>query len=516
VEKDLIINSTPASVEIAMLEDGKLVELHKQRSNKKFSVGDIFLGKVRKLMPGLNAAFLDIGHRKDAFLHYTDMGPRLNSNLLFTKEVREGKYNLALLDRFKIQKDIVKTGKVSEVLSKAQPVLVQILKEPISTKGPRLTCEITIPGRFLVMSPFSNHISISKKIRNSDERKRLQTLLESIKPNNFGFIIRTVAEGKKVADLHEEILELQKVWENLRKQLVKQEEPGKLHSELDKTSTMLRDILNDDFNKVIVNEKDIQLSLKSYLESIAPEKKKMVQLHRGSRPIFDHYSVSKQIKSGFGKTYTMGSGAYLVIEHTEAMHVIDVNSGPKSPKDNQESQALSVNLEAAKEISRQLRLRDIGGLIIIDYIDMRNSEHRKELFNAMREYMKSDRAQHTILPLSKFGLMQITRERTKPVMKIDTSEECPTCQGRGKVNPTILISDLIQRDLAYIIQSRPKSKVQLNVHPYIDAFLKKGIPSLQHRWYFKFGKWVRIAPDMDLALQKYKFIADGNDEVILD
>ena len=516
MEKELIINSTPTEVEIALLEDSKLVELHHQETSNNFTVGDIFLGKIKRLMPGLNAAFVDIGHKKDAFLHYTDLGPKLRSLIKYTNGSIGGSITTHKLDNFKLEPEIIKTGKIDQVLAKRQNLLVQILKEPISTKGPRLSCEITIPGRYLVLTPFNDIVAVSKKISNGEERKRLQLLVESIRPRNCGVIVRTAAEGKKVADLHEELTMMLEKWKDIYKQLPKAKPPNKLLSELDKTSSILRDILTDSFNRIVVNDKQLYQNIRNYLASISPEQVKIVSHHRSNRAIFDTHGVTKQIKSSFGKTATMSSGAYLVIEHTEAMHVIDVNSGHKMSSNNQEEAVLKVNMEAAEEIARQLRLRDIGGIIIVDFIDMKNRDHKRELVTIMKKFMRKDRAQHTILPLSKFGLMQITRQRVRPEVSINTAEVCPTCNGTGKVNATVLLIDDIQRDLTFISQARPKSKIYLHVHPYVDAFLKKGLPSVQMQWYRQYLKWIRIQPNSDFHLNKYKFFDSNEDEIRLN
>lgn len=516
MNKDLIINSTPTKVEIALLEESKLVEIHSQRSNINFTVGDIFLGSIKKLMPGLNAAFVDIGHAKDAFLHYTDLGPKLRSLIKFTEGSVSGKISTDGLDSFIIEKDIIKTGKIDQVLKKKQSILVQVLKEPISTKGPRLSCEITIPGRYLVLTPFTDIVAVSKKISNSEERKRLQLLVESIKPKNFGIIVRTAAEGKKVVDLHEELVVLLNKWKDIHKQLQSARPPLKILSELDKTTSILRDILNDSFNRIVVNNRELYHNIKGFLASMAPEQAKILSFHRSVKPVFDAYGISRQIKSSFGKTATMPSGAYLVIEHTEAMHVIDVNSGPKMQKSDQESAALAVNMEAADEIARQLRLRDIGGIIIVDFIDMRKPENKILLVKSMKQFMKKDRAQHTILSLSKFGLMQITRQRVRPEVKINTAEVCPSCQGSGKVNPVILVTDEIERDLNFILQSRPRARLKLFVHPFLYSFLRDGLPSYRMKWYFKFQKWVKLIPNSDFQLKDYKFFDGKSDEIRLN
>jgi ribonuclease G len=516
VERELIINSTPTEVEIALTEKGKLVELHRQKADNNFTVGDIFLGSVKKLIPGLNAAFIDIGYQKEAFLHYTDLGPQLRSLQKFMNgAISEGSRN-PMLDKFKIEPDINKNGKIDEVLERRKPLLVQVLKEPISTKGPRLTCEITIPGRFLVLTPFSKGVSVSKKIANAEERNRLKFLLQSIKPQNFGVIIRTAAEGKKVADLHEEVNTLVEKWKSLHKQLHKANPPQKLLSELDKPASILRDILNDSFNRIVVNEKIIYNNIRDYLDTIDPEKKKILKLHSSSSPVFQKFGITRQIKSSFGKTSTMSSGAYLVIEHTEALHVIDVNSGPKMRKKGQEDSAIAVNLESAEEIARQLRLRDLGGIIIIDFIDMKSNENKKLLYNEMRKFMSNDRAQHTILPLSRFGLMQITRQRVKPAIKIKTAEVCHTCNGTGEVTPNILITESIERDLKYIMHTMPSSALYLNVHPFVYAYLKKGRPSIRMKWYFKYSKWIRLKEDIDFSVNEYRFFDKNMDEIRLN
>ncbi len=515
-EKELIINYSPTNVELALLEDKKLVELHRQKTNDNFTVGDIFLGRVKRTMPGLNAAFVDIGHKKDAFLHYTDLGAKLPSLMKYTDLAIKGKSNTSKLDDFEFQDEIKKNGKIDKVLNKKELVLVQILKEPISTKGPRMTCEITIPGRFLVLTPFSNVVAVSKKIASKEERMRLERLVESIKPKNFGVIIRTAAEGKRVADLHEEIQKMMVKWNSIYHQLKnKPTAPAKLLSEIDKTTSILRDMLNDSFNHIHVNDKEMADGVKSYLGKIAPKKVGIVKHYKSTRPIYDNFGVTKQIKSSFGKTSTMPSGSYLVIEHTEAMHVIDVNSGHKLNAKSTAEAALKVNMEAAEEIARQLRLRDIGGLIIIDFIDMRVAEHRKMLFQQMKESMKKDRAQHTILPLSKFGLMQITRQRVKPEVIISTSEACPSCKGTGKINSTLLLIDEIQRDLDYILKTAPKKKIKIELHPFVYSHFLRGFPNKKWKWRMKYGANIKLLENSDLGMIEYKFYDENDDEIRL-
>lgn len=516
MEKELIISSSAKELQIALLEDNKLVELHNQKSKNDLAVGDIYLGRVTKLLPGLNAAFVDIGYKKkDAFLHYTDLGAKLRSLIKFTNGAITGGQPKAELKDFKIEADILKNGKINEVLVKGQKILVQVLKEPISTKGPRLCCEVTIAGRYLVLAPFSNVIAVSKKIMDEDERVRLKRLMESIRPKNFGFIVRTAAVGRKVADLHSDVNDLLKKWAEIHKQLHKAKQPIKCLSELNKTKSIIRDFWNDSFTRVMVDNSKVHSEVISEIQKIAPNRKDIIKLYSGNRPIFDKFGITHQIKASFGKTATMASGAYIVIEHTEAMHVVDVNSGHKMISNDQEQNALKVNLEAAGEVARQLRLRDLGGIILIDFIDMRRGENRQKLYQEMKRMMSTDTAKHTILPLSKFGLMQITRERVRPALDITTSEVCPTCKGTGRVNASLLLIDEIKRDLDFIMKSQRPNKLSLKVHPFVHAYLRKGLFSKQVEWWREYKKWTRIEADNNYPILAYKFFNENNDEIRL-
>jgi ribonuclease G len=512
--KELIVNHTPTGIEIAILEDGVLTELHHDdHSAESFSVGDVYLGKVRKTVASLKAAFVDIAAEQDAFLHYTDLGPQVLNQLRFIEQISQGQ-NVSL-HNFELEPDINKNGKIEEVLNKRYLLLVQVAKEPISSKGPRLTADITLAGRYVVITPFSNIVGVSKKIKNEDERKRLLRLVESIKPQNFGITIRTAAEGKKINEIREDLEQQLARWESIVAELKKNNQSSrKILSEVSKTSGILRDLLNGSFKRVAVNNKSMAQEIKAYIQQIAPEQENIVSHHANSA-IFDAYKVTKQIKASFGKTVTLPSGAYLVVEHTEAMHVIDVNSGHKmgGSGSTQESSSLTVNLEAVEEIARQLRLRDIGGLIVIDFIDLKDPDNKAMLLRRMTEAMQTDRARHTILPLSKFGIMQITRERVRPEVKISTAEVCPSCKGTGKVKPAILLIDEIENHLSYFMRELDYSSLHLIVHPFIEAFLKRGIISRQWQWFWKFKKWVAVSTNDDYYLTEYRFFDAQNEEI---
>lgn len=477
INKDLIIDSGPKEISIALLEEKQLVELNKEKKDIKFAVGDIYLGKVKKIMPGLNAAFVNVGYERDAFLHYLDLGAQFRSLHKYYELAIKRKGKIIPVHKFKNEPDIYKEGKISDVLKSGQTVIVQVTKEPISTKGPRLSSEISIAGRNLVLLPFSDKVSVSAKIESAEEKNRLKALIQSIKPKNFGVIIRTVAEGKKVATLDAELRDLverfEKAFNDLHKDVAK---PRLFVRELNLTNAIIRDILNVSFTSITVNDQVLAAEIKQYVREIAPDKEKIVRIYKGESPIFDHFGVTKQIKTLFGKTVSFKHGSYLIIEHTEALHVIDVNSGNRSKAGaDQETNALQVNLEAAREIARQLRLRDMGGIIVIDFIDMLSNEHRQKLFDTMKEIMADDRTKHNILPLSKYGLMQITRQRVRPEMNISVEEKCPACNGTGKIGPSLLYIEKIEEDLRSILEKVKTKSFILRVHPFVAAYLTKGL-----------------------------------------
>jgi len=514
VNRELIIDSNSSEVSIALLEDKNLVELNKEKTNNNFVVGDVFLGKVKKIMPGLNAAFVNVGHDKDAFLHYLDLGPQIKTFLKYTKLGLLGKAHLTSHEKLRQEKDIEKTGKINQVLTSGQQILVQIAKEPISTKGPRVSTEISFPGRFLVLLPFSNKISISQKIKSKEERTRLKRLIMSIKPNNYGVIIRTVAENKKVAELDTDLSNLVSKWENIIKKLPHMTAPQKVLSELDRTSAILRDNLNESFNSIYVNEPVLFEEARNLIGRIAPDKKDIVKQYKGRTSIFDYFGVEKQIRSSFGKNVTIKSGVYLVIEHTEALHVIDINSGHRVNKEkSQEENALIVNLESAAEVARQLRLRDMGGIIVVDFIDMREAKNRKALHLKLKEEMSKDRAKHTILPPSKFGLVQITRQRVRPEMSVPVLEQCPICSGSGKIKSSYVLMDDIENNLNYLIQEQNEHSLTLTVHPYMAAYLTKGLRSIQVNWFLKYKRWVKIREVRNYHLLQYQFLNGNNDAI---
>lgn len=515
MNNELVVDVASSEITIALLEDKQLVELHKEQSNANFSVGDIYLGRVKKIMPGLNAAFVDVGYHKDAFLHYLDLGVQFLSTAKFVNALVK-KERTPDIAKMKLEKDLPKDGKIGDVLAVGQPVLVQIAKEPISTKGPRLTAEVSIANRNMVLIPFSDKISISQKIASNDERKRLKRLLESITPRNYGVIIRTAGEGKKVATLDAELRGAIAQWEVCCAKMREGSYPALLVTEVNRTTAMLRDLLNVSFNSIYVNNEGLYYEVKEYISSIAPEKEKIVKLYDGQEPIFEHFGLTKQVKSGFGRVVSLKGGAYLVIDHTEALHVVDVNSGIRSSKggNDQEATVMEVNLNAAQEIARQLRLRDMGGIIVVDFIDLHSAENRKKLYERMVELMDSDRAKHNILPLSKFGLMQLTRQRVRPEMKVQTLEACPTCNGTGKVGPTILFDEQLESRVAYLTGDGKEKALALRVHPFVEAYLSKGIfTSKRRQWERKYKCRLTIIASQESGYLDFTFYNKNGEEL---
>ncbi len=506
MNRELIVRSSSDTVDFALLKEGKLIELHKEEESNNFAVGDVLIAKVRKPVTGLNAAFVNVGYEKDAFLHYHDLGPQLATMLKFIKQVSTGKLRDYSLADFPFEPEIDKDGSINDVIKANQSLLVQIVKEPISTKGPRISSELSIAGRYLVMVPFSERVSVSQKIESNEEKDRLKRLVKSIKPKGFGVIIRTVAEGKKVAELDKDLQNLLAKWSAMCKKLQRAPHPSKVLVELNRASSILRDVFNDSFTGIHIDDETLYAQIKDYVHEIAPEKESIVKFYNSPIPIFEKFGIERQIKTSFGRTASMSKGAYLIIEHTEALHVIDVNSGNRSNKaNNQEDTALEVNLLAASEIARQLRLRDMGGIIVVDFIDMTKGEHRRKLFDHLRDEMKDDRAKHKILPPSKFGLIQITRQRVRPEMNIKTSEENPNAPGQEVEAPIGLIYK-INSDLEKLLKGPAgKNGIILNIHPFIAAYLTKGFPSMRFKWFMEYRKWVKVQARDAYTYLEYRF-----------
>ena len=512
---EVIIDVQPKDISIALLEDKSLVEYQNEPREATFAVGNIYLGRVKKLMPGLNACFVDVGSEKDAFLHYLDLGLQYSSFEKYLKQVSSDRKKLFPMQKATMMPELPKDGSIQNYLKVGQEILVQVVKEPINTKGPRLTCDLSFAGRNIVLIPFGDKVSVSSKIKRGEERTRLKQLMQSMKPKNFGIIVRTVAEGKKAAELDQELKVLLKRWEDAMTNAQRCTQPPTIiFEEQARAVALLRDLFNPTYDGIYVNSEEIFRQIQDYVTIIAPEKADIVKMYNGKLPIFDNFNVTKQLKSGFGRTVNYKRGAYLIIEHTEAMHVVDVNSGTRIKKENgQEANALETNLGAADELARQLRLRDMGGIIVVDFIDMNLAEDRQMLYERMCENMKKDRARHNILPLSKFGLMQITRQRVRPAMDVAVEESCPTCHGTGKIKSSILFTDQLEAKIDRLVNQVGIKRFSLHVHPYVAAYINQGVFSLRLRWQMKYGLGIRVIPSQKMAFLQYEFY-DQNREFI--
>lgn len=509
--KDLIVDVSESEVKIALMDNHRLIELNKESSNgHSFTVGDVFLGKVKKVMPALNAAFVDIGDEKEAFIHYLDLGFYFNAFDEFVRKTNSNTNANELFSNIGLGPVLEKEGQIEKILKPGQMIVVQIVKEPISTKGSRLTAEISLAGRNIVLLPFAKKVSISQKIASKEEKKRLETLVRSILPQNYGAIIRTAAEGKNATILVTELKSLISKWEGAWPKISKNKSVQLLFTEYSKTTTVLRDLFNDTFSNIYVNDRKEFEEISKYISQISPDKEKIVKFYDDKEPIFDHFEVTRQIKSSFGKVVPIKQGAYLVIETTEALNVVDVNSGIRAKTNDQEENTYEVNRYAAEEIARQLRLRDMGGIVIVDFIDMDNQDHKNGLFKYMTELMQDDRAKHNVLPLTKFGLMQITRQRIRPVTQIDTTEVCPVCHGTGKIAPSLVIDEELERKIAYHTENGVKS-FMLKTGPILGSYISRGFNSFLRKWRRKYKCKIKHEEVQDFSVLQYEFYNEDGD-----
>ena len=516
MKSELIVDVQQKEISTALLEDSRLVSLQKESRDIAYAVGDLYFAKVHKLMPGLNAAFINVGYEKDAFLHYLDLGTRFSAYAKYIDAAMADKRHIPDIADFIKEPDIPKGGTITDLLTPGRQLLVQIAKEPISSKGPRLTTEISFTGRYMILIPFADKINVSQKIKSTEEKLRLKQLISMIKPKGFGVIVRTSAENKGVADLHNELRALLKNWEDAISKMPRATPPELIYEEETRAVGLLRDIFSPSFESIHVNDVETFEQIEKYVALIAPDRKEIVKLYAKDTPIFDHFGITRQIKSSFGKTVSFKSGAYIIIESTEALNVIDVNSGNRARAGNdQETNALDVNLKAADEIARQLRLRDMGGIIVIDFIDMAKAEHRQALYDHMREVMASDRARHNILPLSKFGLMQITRHRVRPALDIPTTESCPSCYGKGEIQPSLLFTDTLAEKIDLLVNNLGVNNFKMYVHPFVDAYIKKGFFSIYSKWKRAYSRKFKIIADESLAYLQYKVIGEDGREIDL-
>ncbi|MDD5990497.1 MAG: Rne/Rng family ribonuclease [Paludibacteraceae bacterium] len=504
MKSELIVDVQPQEIAIALTEDDRLQEVSREkRDQDNFAVGNIYYGRVKKVMPALNAVFVDVGYEKEAFLHYLDLGSQFRTLQSYVTKAVSDRRRMPSMQKTPRQAEVGKEGQIADVLKVGDTLLVQVSKEPINTKGPRLTAEISIAGRNIVLIPFSDGVMVSQKIKREAERQRLKQLMLSIKPFGFGIIVRTVAEDKRAAELDNELRLLVERWEQTVNTLQQREPVSLVSEEMGRTLGIIRDVLSPDFTSIQVNDPEIYQEVRHYLELIAPESAKIVKLYKESQPIFDHFDITRQMKTGLGRTVGFKHGGYLIIDKTEALFSIDVNSGSKKIYEDQEENAYQFNMLAADELVHQLRLRDIGGIIIVDFIDMDSKEHQQQLYEYVRKLMDRDRAKHNVLPLSKFGLMQITRQRVRPAVEMQVEETCPTCGGKGKIQASILFTDQIEEQIAHEYEQHGRGLI-LYLHPYVYSYVCRGwLNSLKNQWRRKYG--ITVMESQALGMLETKF-----------
>ena len=504
MKSELIVDVQPQEIAIALTEDDRLQEVSREkRDQDNFAVGNIYYGRGKKVRPALNAVFVDVGYEKEAFLHYLDLGSQFRTLQSYVTKAVSDRRRMPSMQKTPRQAEVGKEGQIADVLKVGDTLLVQVSKEPINTKGPRLTAEISIAGRNIVLIPFSDGVMVSQKIKREAERQRLKQLMLSIKPFGFGIIVRTVAEDKRAAELDNELRLLVERWEQTVNTLQQREPVSLVSEEMGRTLGIIRDILSPDFTSIQVNDPEIYQEVRHYLELIAPESAKIVKLYKESQPIFDHFDITRQMKTGLGRTVGFKHGGYLIIDKTEALFSIDVNSGSKKIYEDQEENAYQFNMLAADELVHQLRLRDIGGIIIVDFIDMDSKEHQQQLYEYVRKLMDRDRAKHNVLPLSKFGLMQITRQRVRPAVEMQVEETCPTCGGKGKIQASILFTDQIEEQIAHEYEQHGRGLI-LYLHPYVYSYVCRGwLNSLKNQWRRKYG--ITVMESQALGMLETKF-----------
>lgn len=507
----LIINTTSKEHRIALLKHGKIIEYHKEEKDHTYSVGDIHLGTVKNVLPNLNAAFIDVGHEKDAFLHYLDLGEHFPSLQKFIKKAMQQKNPIYDISKIPLEPILKKEGNISQVLKKNDKILVQITKEAISTKGLRLSSAIAIPGRHLILLPFGNEINISKKITNKAEKERIKKLLLAMKPKNFSVIARTNAEKKEAAIFDYDFQNSHKKWLQGVKKLHKASCKDKIIKEGNRISSIIRDLLNESFDQIIVDDELTYKQVKEDVRKISSRKEKIIQFYKGKTNLFEHLDLERQIQITFHEIVNLENGGYIKIEQTEAMYTIDINSGSHAiEKANQEANALAVNLAAIREIFYQIRLRSMGGIIIIDCISMNENKNQEKLYQEAKFQSKEDPAKLKVLPLTEFGLMQITRQRTRPTPHVITQEICPACRGTKKIQNSLVIAQQIEELLEVIIKKKKRKNITLLLHPYLHAYFTKGIFSKQWHWFQRYFQWIKLVPDHKIPITAYKFLNDKN------
>ena len=511
MDKVILMNKTVQETRIAILEDGKLVEMFIEKSGKARMVGNIYKGKVENVIEGIRAAFVDIGYGTNAFLPFSEMNNPASVVSMVESVNGADEEEVELIPS---QLKEPETGEIN--LKPGQDILVQVIKEPFADKGPRVTTDISLPGRFLVLVPNISYVGISKKIQNRKERTRLREIAKQIKPENFGLIIRTVAEGKDIDTLKKDLDSLLKKWKKIEKKAMTEPAPVCVYEDIEIVSSVVRDLLTPDVSKVIVDSKSLYKKIHSYVGSVSPEMVRKIEYYSSRTPLFDFYGVEKDFRKSLNKRVWLKSGGFIVIEHTEAMTTIDVNSGKYIGKKDYEENAFKINLQAAQEIARQVRLRDIGGIIVIDFIDMGKKENKDKVFHELLKEFKKDRAKVALAPISDFGLLEMTRQRTRLNLFYTVSEECPMCHGTGRITSKETFMTQIESWLRRFRTESKERRLVLQVHPYMGSYLQKEMKKILKKLQWKNLVLLKLEENSSLRLDEFRFISAKTGEDITD
>jgi ribonuclease G len=508
--KEIIINSTSSQTRVAITEDGNLVDFFVDYPENRRMVGDIYLGRIARVLPGIRAAFIDIGMKHDAFLHFSDIGER-------TQQLQDmlGDEDSDLDDEddsngttsTQVKPEIKKAEPQIPTLKKGQEILIQIIKEPVNNKGVRVTSSVSLPGRFCVLLPYDNKVGISKKIYDFKERRRLRHIARQIVPENYGLIIRTVAQKQDEEILKDDLKNLMKTWEKIEKEAKTQNPPALVYQDLNTTVSVIRDLFNADISKIFVDSKKLHKEVKNYLDLVQPAIAEKVELYKSTYGIFNTFKIDEQIKTLMGRRVSLPSGGYLIIEHTEAMVVIDVNSGKYAKSKDQELNSLKTDLEASREIARQLRLRDIGGIIVIDFIDLEDDKNRKKVYDELKKEFRKDRAKVSVLPMSDFGLIQITRQRIRQNIVQAIKEVCPECHGTGLLTKSShLVYDLESWLKKFRRKSRERSII-VKAHPSTAAKIRQGKIKSLFRLQLRYLVKIELRDDASISPDTFEFLS---------
>ena len=517
MKNQIIVHSSGNQARIALLENGELAQLFIESEENQRTVGNIYVAQVHKVMSGIRAAFIDMGTPKDAFLHFSDAGDHLDEYISMlngpnaipahAKGDIKNKENLS-----NVEKQIL----AGKVLKSGQKLLVQIVKEPIGSKGPRVSTDITIAGRFLVLIPMGDYIAVSKKISNYRERRRLKNILSDMVPDGFGVIVRTVAEGQNDQEIEDDLRNVLKKWEKIVDKLETAKPPSLLHRDLDMTESLIRDLFAKNYDRVLIDDPKMYRQIKGYVGQIAPKMLPNVENYKGREHIFDYMKISEDVNSIFSPRVRMKSGGYLIFEQTEAMYVVDVNSGPYAAKASQEDNSLKTNLDAAREIAKQLRLRDIGGIIVVDFIDLKDEKNRKKIYDELKKEFRKDQAKTNLIGMSDFGLVQITRQRIRPSVVNSVSKVCPMCGGSGNVVSQDTILTDIESWLSKFKHNTAYRAIDLYVNPYLRSMITKGLFSRRWKWMTKYHLKISVIGDESVSLNEFKVTLAGSDIDITD